>query len=114
MRVRSSSDIGRAIRSCRKDAGISQLELAQLSGCSQRLVSQVEQGKPTAELGKVLSILDALGLTVDVSSRTRGNGRELVARTLEETTRSLEMANNGIQTRRLQDFISKEGADGSD
>lgn len=109
MRVRTSRDIGSIIHTARKDAGLSQTELAQLSGCSQRFVSQLERGKRTAELGKVLDVIGALGLSMNLAPKGRLDGRALVSHTMEETTRRLEMHSNGITTRHLADYLS--GAD---
>jgi y4mF family transcriptional regulator len=46
----------------REALGLRQEELADLAGCSPRFVHDVEAGKPTAQLDKVLDVLDALGL----------------------------------------------------
>ena len=56
------TEFGSAVRIARKNRGMSQTELAQASGCSQRFVSQLERGKQTAELGKALQVAKAAGL----------------------------------------------------
>lgn len=50
----------------REALGLRQEELADLAGCSARFVHDVEAGKPTAQLDKVLDVLDALGLHLEV------------------------------------------------
>ena len=75
-------DLGRAVRAARKDQGLTQTELAHRSGCSQRFVSEFERGKPGAELGKVLQLINALGLAVRLSS----------ARTVEQNRREVSEA----------------------
>lgn len=76
-------DLGRAVRAARKGLGLSQTELAQRSGCSQRFVSEFERGKPGAELGKVLQLIGALGLTIQLSSaRTAEQNRLEVSETI--------------------------------
>ncbi|MDO4891303.1 MAG: helix-turn-helix transcriptional regulator [Coriobacteriaceae bacterium] len=75
-------ELGQAVRAARKDQGLSQTELAHRSGCSQRFVSEFERGKPGAELGKVLQLISALGLTVQLSS----------ARTVEQNRREISEA----------------------
>ena len=73
------ADFGRAVRMARKEAGLSQMELAKLCGCSQRFVSEVERGKSTAELGRALNLLLALGVPVTVGrSRADIDGRSEV------------------------------------
>ena len=77
--ISTAAELGQTIRAARKAAGMSQTELAQASGCSQRFVSQLERGKPTAELGKALNVMTALGLDIVVSQRANaGNAHELV------------------------------------
>ena len=59
--LRTPQAFGAAIRDLRKRAGVTQAELAGLAGVGARFVGEVERGKPTAELGKVLRLLDRLG-----------------------------------------------------
>ena len=54
--------LGKAIKTQRKKLGLSQTELSYLAGVSLNLVSQVEAGKTTAHISKVLDILHAMGL----------------------------------------------------
>ena len=68
IQIEDAHDFGRAVRKARKEAGISQTELAQRCGCSQRFVSEVERGKATAELGRALGLLVALGIPVSVGA----------------------------------------------
>ena len=58
----SVSDLGAMIRRRRKEAGFTQARLAAFLGCGVRFVSELERGKQTVELGKVLGILSGLGL----------------------------------------------------
>jgi y4mF family transcriptional regulator len=60
----------------RRDAlGLRQEELADLAGCSPRFVHDLEAGKPTAQLDKVLDVLEALGLHLCV---VEGSGQRIV------------------------------------
>ncbi|NUP73316.1 MAG: helix-turn-helix domain-containing protein [Sinomonas sp.] len=61
--INTASDLGRAIRGARIEAGLSQLELARRAGVSRKLVGELEAGKDTAELGPALHVAAALGLT---------------------------------------------------
>lgn len=89
--ITNADEFGRAVRSARKAQGLSQRALAERCGCSQRFVSELERGKPTAELGKALGVLGELGLTLGIG---RGNasraGREAVARLVERVSSGLE------------------------
>ena len=68
VQIEDAREFGRAVRKARKEAGISQMELAKRCGCSQRFVSEVERGKPTAELGRALGLFLALGVPVTAGS----------------------------------------------
>lgn len=62
MKINSASDFGSAIRSKRKARGLTQTQLAGYSGCSLMFLSDLERGKPTAELGKAITVLNTLGI----------------------------------------------------
>jgi putative transcriptional regulator len=60
------ASIGAEIRSARKDAGISQEDLAQLAGTSQRTIRAIETGTGNPSLKAVLAAANVLGLHVAV------------------------------------------------
>jgi HTH-type transcriptional regulator / antitoxin HipB len=62
MRTTANLALARAVRWRRKSLRLSQDELALLAGCSRPFVSEVERGKPTVQLDRLLSLLAALGL----------------------------------------------------
>jgi HTH-type transcriptional regulator / antitoxin HipB len=72
----TSQDIGRLVRETRKGLGVTQKELALTSGTGLRFIIELEKGKETAEIGKVLTILQTLGiqltLTPPPAATTRG------------------------------------------
>lgn len=70
MRVHTASDLGALIRERRRELRLTQQALADRIGTSRVWVSEVEQGKPSAEAGLVLRALAALGvsLRVDVAA----------------------------------------------
>ncbi len=61
--------LGLLIRQRRKADGMTQAELAGLCGVGNRFLSELERGKATAELGKVLRVLRGLGLELSVRPR---------------------------------------------
>jgi HTH-type transcriptional regulator / antitoxin HipB len=66
------SQIGAAIRLKRRAIGMRQAELAALAGVGPRFLSELENGKPTAEIGLVLRVLHRLGLDLWVRPRSVG------------------------------------------
>ena len=70
MIVRSTKDFGLQIRNARKSAGYTQAKLAAACGCGVRFISELENGKPTIELGKAMRVAQMLSL--DVSLQARG------------------------------------------
>lgn len=64
--------LGALIRRIRKDRKLTQLELATLSGVGINFVSQIENGKATAQMGKVLDVAKVIGLEFHISPGSRG------------------------------------------
>lgn len=56
------TELASEVRRRRKQLGLSQEELADLAGCSERFVHTLEAGKPTVRLDKVLDVLRVLGM----------------------------------------------------
>lgn len=79
--ISDAQTFGQAVRTARKERGLSQRALAARCGCSQRFVSELERGKATAELGKALRVLSELGLTLMVQrEHPSGDAQEAVER----------------------------------
>ena len=66
---KSVLDIGRFIRAVRKSQGLTQNGLCDISGVSQRFISELENGKQTAEIGKVLHVLRCMGCDMTLRPR---------------------------------------------
>ena len=60
-------DIGTLIRKTRKGLGVTQKSLALTSGTGLRFIIELEKGKETAEVGKVLTILQTLGIQLTLT-----------------------------------------------
>lgn len=69
MLVTSIADLGAYIRQERREQQLTQSELAGLSGVGLTFISQLENGKATAEVGKVLNVLSVLGSDLTVERR---------------------------------------------
>lgn len=60
--IRTAEDLGQRIRSRRTALDLTQTELADVSGVTLRFVSELENGKKTAQLAGIQRVLAALGL----------------------------------------------------
>ncbi len=61
--IRNAVDLGQQIRARRTAQGLTQTELADVSGVTLRFVSELENGKETAQLAGVQRVIAALGLS---------------------------------------------------
>lgn len=68
--IDNSSDIGKCVRAQRKAQGATQPEFAALCGVGVRFISELENGKSTMEVGKVLKVLKCLGLQLTLQPRS--------------------------------------------
>jgi len=64
--VKTPEELGRKARKMRKSQKVSINNAAPILNLGTRFISEVERGKDTAELGKVLKMLDGIGLAVMV------------------------------------------------
>ncbi len=68
-RISTTEDLGHLVRAHRKSKGLTLETAAGLGNLSIRFLSEFERGKETAEIGKILKALRALGLEVIVQPR---------------------------------------------
>lgn len=69
----TTEQIGTLVRNTRKALGVTQTDLALTSGTGQRFISDLEKGKPTCQLSKVLTVLQMLGIQIDLRSPMDSN-----------------------------------------
>ena len=69
MKITSTMEFGRTIRNKRKKLGYTQAQLSEYTGFSTSFISDLENGKETAELGKALFLLQLLGLDLVINNR---------------------------------------------
>jgi HTH-type transcriptional regulator/antitoxin HipB len=65
-RVYGAGDLGVAVRQFRLQAGLSQARLAELSGVHRSYLSELERGKTTEQLQRLIEILGILGVEVQL------------------------------------------------
>jgi HTH-type transcriptional regulator/antitoxin HipB len=64
-----SKEIGKIVKSTRKRLDVTQRNLAMTSGTGLRFIIELEQGKPTAQLEKVLTVLRTLGIELTIEGK---------------------------------------------
>jgi transcriptional regulator with XRE-family HTH domain len=69
MKVSDANEFGNELRKRRKKLNYIQQFLADFTGLSVSFISDLENGKETAELGKALYVANTLGLDVNLSER---------------------------------------------
>ena len=64
--VSSVAGLGKIIRAVRKESGFTQRDAAALCNVSLPFLNALEQGKPTAQIGKVLAVCHRFGIEIRV------------------------------------------------
>ena len=70
--IRTTKELGISVRKARDSADLTQAKLASLCRVGTRFISDLENGKPTIQVAKVLHILSSLGMTVLIKPREFG------------------------------------------
>lgn len=65
--IQTSKAFGNEVRRARNAQGLSQARLAEKALVSRQWLSGLENGKRTAELGRALSVVSALGMAVTIA-----------------------------------------------
>ena len=61
-RIYTAASLGDAIRHYRKQAGLTQAQLAEATGLQRSYLSELEHGKETEQLARLLRVLRQLGV----------------------------------------------------
>ncbi len=90
--IRTPEDLGLIIRAVRKNARVRRDDLAASLKLSQQFAFDAERGKPTIQLGRVLRILNELGiaLSVEVPDDVAGTLHTIKVRAQEKARKSTE------------------------
>lgn len=59
--LKTPGDIGKLVRERRREFGMTQDEFAGLANVGRRFLIELEKGKPTLQIDRVLSVLQACG-----------------------------------------------------
>jgi y4mF family transcriptional regulator len=68
MKIIDTRQLGSAIRTRRKQLKVTQKELAMTCGTGLRFIVDLEKGKSSCQVGKVLRVLQTLGLAITAES----------------------------------------------
>lgn len=63
----TADTIGEMVRTTRKSMKLTQPDLALTSGTGLRFIVDLENGKPTCQIGKALQVLNALGIIIQLT-----------------------------------------------
>ncbi len=63
-RIYSAASLGDAIRHYRTEAGLNQAQLAEMAGLQRSYLSELESGKETEQLKRILRVLRQLGVRI--------------------------------------------------
>ncbi len=68
-KINDASTLGELIRSERKRQKVTQVELAALAGVGVRFLRELENGKESCQLGRAITVLSTLGISIDAATR---------------------------------------------
>ena len=69
MLITSAEEFGKIIKNRRKELGYTQGYVSEFTGLSVSFLSELENGKKTAEIGKAIEVANILGLDIEMKSR---------------------------------------------
>ena len=69
MIITDVKSLGLQIKTQRKRLGYTQAYLSEFSGLSVSFISDIERGKDTAEIGKILFLANLLGMDLEINTR---------------------------------------------
>ncbi|WP_308693555.1 helix-turn-helix domain-containing protein [uncultured Treponema sp.] len=69
MIINSISDISEVVKKRRKSLGLTQSECAAMCNVGNRFFSELENGKETLHIGKVINCLQILGINISLTNR---------------------------------------------
>jgi y4mF family transcriptional regulator len=76
MRLKDAKSFGTLVRAYRKAHGVNQTQLAAQSNTGLRFISELENGKPTVQLGKALRVAWLLGIRPDIELPETTSGKK--------------------------------------
>lgn len=97
------NDIGALVRNARKSYDLTQSELAKRANCSQRLISELENGSEGIAFGKVLDVLAALQIGLSAQAIPIEDPRAEIKALEEKVVKQLSKSTRPKRT--LKDYL---------
>lgn len=69
IKVHSVSDIGLLVATIRKQQGLTQMDISGLAGVGGRFLVDLEKGKETIQMQKVMNVINLLGLEIIIKKK---------------------------------------------
>ena len=69
MQIKDANTFGSVIRKRRKELGYTQKQISFFTGYSESFLSNLENGKETAEIGKAINVVNILGINLIAENR---------------------------------------------
>jgi y4mF family transcriptional regulator len=71
VKISAVSDLGGCIKDVRSSQGLTQSGISGLANTGNRFIIELENGKETVQLNKVLDVLNVLGLELTVARKSK-------------------------------------------
>lgn len=75
--ARTPTQLGEALRRQRVSAGLSQSQLASMTGLRQATISKLESGSETTRIETIYAVMAALDLEMTVAARSKGTTHDV-------------------------------------
>ncbi len=106
--IKVEQSIGKRIQKIRKEKGYTQQQFAEKIGLSTNYLSDIERGKSSTRLDKLVDIINALGCSADdIFADTIDCGYKVKNSRLADRLEELSIENQEIAYALLDTFISK-------
>jgi len=70
VKITDTEVLGKLLRNKRKSQEMTIDDISMFTGLSSRFISEVERGKPTAEIGKILQLMQTVGIDFFADDRS--------------------------------------------
>jgi HTH-type transcriptional regulator/antitoxin HipB len=107
--LRTTLEVGILIRRTRLARGLSQAQLAEKVGASRKWIVEIEAGKPTSEFGRVLQVLNELGIQIGFDDGTGASPQQKAASDFAQEILShrSQFSRQGLPKLRIQEPPNK-------